>query len=70
MATPEQNPTQKGPQQMAFIEVKILLNKITREITIVGPIEDEIFVKGLFHSALRVYDENRRNQIVKPPLSV
>ena len=67
MATPPQNPTQKGPQQAPhLVEVKIVLNRITREITIYGPISDGIFLKGLFAEALRVYDQQRGKGIVQP----
>lgn len=51
-----------------IVEVVIRLNRVTREISIHGPIDDAIFVKGLFHEALRVYDEQHGKKVVAPPV--
>ncbi|MGC2234239.1 MAG: hypothetical protein WBA09_22250 [Candidatus Acidiferrum sp.] len=61
-----QNPTQKGPQPAHLIEVKIFLNKVTREVTIQGPVSDAIFFHGLMQEAIRVYNESRAKTIVSP----
>jgi hypothetical protein len=65
MAIEPQNPTQKGPQPAHLIEVKIFLNKVTREVTIQGPIQDAIFFHGLIQEAIRVYNEQRSKSLIQ-----